>query len=59
MGIENKLPVGCQSLGNYGYCSLGDRGERREGVLFTDYEFLVLVGDVTLDVTLGDTKHHS
>lgn len=59
MGRENQLPVGAEAGGDYGYCSLGDRGERREGVLFTDNEFLVLVGDVTLDVTLRDTKHHS
>lgn len=58
-GEKTRFLWGAEARGDYGYCSLGDRGERREGVLFTDNEFLVLVGDVTLDVTLGDTKHHS
>lgn len=40
-----------------GYSSLGDRGEWREGILFTDHELLVLVRDVTFDVTLGEEKH--
>lgn len=39
-----------------GYSSLGDWGEWREGILFTDHKLLVLVRDVTFDVTLGDEK---